>query len=369
MRNIGVIAWFLLLPASLSAQPFELAPAFSRLQVQRPVALVEAASGRRYVVEQAGRIVTFTGDGGDAGVFVDLRDRVDDGPSEAGLLGMALAPDFAASGQVILSYTAGGSPLTSVVARYTSRDGGLTLEPGSEQRLLTLAQPFGNHNGGQVAFGPDGYLYIGFGDGGSGGDPQGNGQNPHTLLGTILRIDVGGGDPYAIPPDNPFVAGGGRPEVYAFGLRNPWRWSFDRATGRLWAGDVGQGRWEEIDIIEKGGNYGWAIREGSRCYRQAPCREEGLVAPVAEYDHTRGCSVTGGYVYRGQAIPDLQGTYLYGDFCSGRIWGLDADAPAAAPQRLADSDLRITSFAEDRAGELYLLGYDGRVVKLVPSAP
>ncbi len=368
MRHWTVLPGVALLCAACTAPSVELVQVFPRLALERPVAMVEAASGRRYVVEQGGRIVTFAAaDGGDAGVFVDISDRVDDGPSEAGLLGMALHPQFASNGQVFLSYTRSAAPLTSVVARYTSSDGGLTLARDSEQVILTIEQPYTNHNGGQVAFGPDGYLYLGFGDGGSGGDPLGNGQNPQTLLGSMLRIDVDGGAPYTIPPDNPFASGGGRPEIYAYGLRNPWRWSFDRATGRLWAGDVGQNLWEEIDVIVRGGNYGWAIREGMHCYQALSCTGTGLIEPVAEYSHLDGCSVTGGYVYRGTAVPALRGQYLYGDFCSGRIWSLDAHAasPAAPVQRM-NSGLRISSFAEDRAGEVYVIDYGGAIYRFAP---
>lgn len=365
MRAV-LLAIALLLSTACSAQPYSLLPVFTRLELERPLAMVEGAGGRFYVVEQGGRIVTFSReDAADASVFVDLSARVDDGPNEAGLLGMALHPQFHRNGLVFLSYTRSGQPLTSVIARYRSKDAGLSLEPDSEEIILTVDQPYGNHNGGQIAFGPDGYLYVGLGDGGSAGDPQGHGQNTATLLGSMLRLDVAV-TPYGIPPDNPFVQGGGRPEIYAFGLRNPWRWSFDRATGRLWAGDVGQNLWEEIDLIVRGGNYGWAVREGNHCYRRLRCPEEGLIAPVAEYSHVYGCSVTGGYVYRGAALPALRGSYLYGDYCSGRIWGLDAEAAGKSePRQLIDSGLRISSFAEDQAGELYVIDHGGAIYKLV----
>ncbi len=245
--------------------------------------------------------------------------------------------------------------------------GGQTLDPTSEQIILSVDQPFGNHNGGGIAFGNDGYLYIGFGDGGSGGDPLGNGQNTNTLLGAFLRIDVDGSAPYTIPPDNPFAAGGGRPEIYAYGFRNPWRWSFDRGTGDLWAGDVGQGLWEEVDRVALGGNYGWDIMEGSQCYNAASCDSAGMLPPIAEYSHAEGCSVTGGYVYRGADIPQLEGTYVYGDYCSGRIWGVFYN-PAGGPfsQVLLDSGRVISSFAEGHDGELYLLDYtQGSIYRLV----
>jgi len=230
-------------------------------------------------------------------------------------------------------------------------------------------QPFLNHNGGQIAFGPDGLLYVGLGDGGSGGDPLGHAQDTSTLLGSILRIDVDRGTPYAVPPDNPFAAGGGRPEIFAWGLRNPWRWSFDRETGELWCGDVGQNRWEEVDRIRRGGNYGWNVREGAHCFASAECDSAGLIEPVAEYSHDEGCSITGGYVYRGATLPQISGAYVYGDFCSGRIWGLfSAGGGALAPRLLAESGLQISSFAEDHDGELYVVDYGGGIHRLA-SAP
>ncbi len=298
-------------------------------------------------------------------VFADIGDRVEAGPSEAGLLGMTFDPDFASNGLVYLSYTR-GAPLTSVLSRFSSHDGGLSLDAASEEVLLEVPQPYGNHNGGQIAFGPDGYLYFGLGDVGAGGDPHGNGQNTETLLGAMLRLDVGGPSPYTIPPDNPFAGGGGRPEIYAYGLRNPWRWSFDRQTGVLWVGDVGQDEWEEIDLVAAGDNLGWNLWEGSHCFTPSACRSEGVVMPVAEYSHEFGCSVTGGYVYHGKAIPGLYGHYLYGDFCSGRIWELDSGNIQVGPRILLLSGKRIASFAEDRDGELYLLDYaSGGIFRLV----
>jgi len=265
------------------------------------------------------------------------------------------------------------SALVSYVSRYTAVSG--TIDADSEQSVLTVDQPFSNHNGGQIAFGPDGYLYVGFGDGGSGGDPRGHGQNTHTLLGAMLRIDVDGGVPYAVPMDNPFAAssgcgdGGGCPELFAWGLRNPWRWSFDRVTGDLWLGDVGQGAWEEVDLIRHGENYGWAIREGANCYPPGSnCAKDALVDPRAQYGRSQGFSITGGYVYRGSAVAALQGHYLYGDYGSGRIWALNTDTNNAEPVLLMNTDLSISSFAEDHAGEIYVLDYgSGEIHKLVPS--
>ncbi len=359
-------------PAASQSQSVKLERAFPELRFRRPVAMVQAPAGdaRWFVVEQAGRVFAFQNDPNVAAaeLVLDIREQVDDGPNEAGLLGLAFHPDYDSNRQVFLSYTSAGSPLVSKVSRFSITAQG-DIDAGSEHVILTLDQPFGNHNGGQVGFGPDRYLYIGFGDGGAGGDPMGNGQNTDTLLGAMLRIDVDGGSPYAIPPDNPFAAGGGRPEIFAWGLRNPWRWSFDRATGSLWVGDVGQNRHEEIDVVVKGGNYGWNLREGAHPFEEG-LKSTPLIDPVVEYDHGDGCSVTGGYVYRGAAIPDLVGTYLYGDFCSGTIWGVDADVvDRGAPQILMPTGLRISSFAEGNDGELYLLDLGrGHIARLAAAS-
>ena len=237
---------------------------------------------------------------------------------------------------------------------------------------MVVPQPYANHNGGMVAFGPDGYLYIGRGDGGSRGDPQNRGQNPHELLGKVLRIDVDHERPFAVPSDNPFVKGGGRPEVYAFGLRNPWRFSFDRATGELWLADVGQYKWEEVNVIQRGGNYGWSIMEGNHCFKpEDRCPREGLLLSVAEYGHDKGrCSITGGYVYRGKRLPVLGGTYVFGDFCSGELFALPAQSERDVlrePRLLTKTDLRISSFGEDEAGELYVIDHGGGVYRLDPA--
>jgi glucose/arabinose dehydrogenase len=335
---------------------------FAAISFGEPLAMLQAPgdADRWYVVVKAGRVWVFENrpDVVRSELFADIRERVQARYSESGLLGMAFHPHFARNGQVFLSYTTHGTPLLSRVSRFVSRDGGRTLDAGSETVLFEVPQPYANHNGGQIAFGPDGHLYIGLGDGGAAGDPRGNGQSVETLLGAMLRIDVDKGAPYAIPPDNPFAGGGGRPEIYAWGLRNPWRWSFDRSSGELWAGDVGQNGWEEIDKIVRGGNYGWAIREGAHCYGTERCRTKGLIDPVAEYGHSEGCSVTGGYVYRGKAIPALQGAYLYGDFCSGRIWALCQGKGLS--RLLMNSGLNISSFAEGLDGELYVLHFSSQ---------
>ena len=368
-KGLGITALLLIgaLAASADAAWAEglvLEPALGGWRFEKPVAMVPAPRPKIwYVVEQRGVVMHVEEGKGKAlaAVFVDIRDQVEDGPNEAGLLGIALHQRFAENGKVYLSYTAPGSPLVSRVSAFVSRDGGLTLDPSSERVLLSLDQPYSNHNGGNIAFGPDGFLYIGFGDGGAGGDPQGNGQNLNTLLGKLLRIDVDGAAPYVIPPDNPYATSGGRPEIYASGLRNPWRFSFDRETGALWLADVGQDKWEEIDLIVRGGNYGWNIREGAHCFKASECRTDNLIDPVAEYDHDQGCSVTGGFVYRGKALPALRGAYLYADYCSGTIWGLASKSGGGyeKPRTLLKTDLRISSFGEGADGELYVLDHGG----------
>ncbi|MBT2968401.1 MAG: PQQ-dependent sugar dehydrogenase [Candidatus Thiodiazotropha sp. (ex Ctena orbiculata)] len=322
-----------------------------------------------YALRQTGQVIRFDNDPGvsNTQTFIDISDRVDYG-GEKGLLGMAFHPDYADNGFVYLSYTASpAGGLESRISRFTLDSATQTLDPGSEQILLTVSQPYSNHNGGHIAFGPDGLLYIGLGDGGSGGDPLGHGQNTATLLGSLLRIDVGDGlGGYTIPADNPFVSGGGAAEIYAYGLRNPWRWSFDRQVGDLWLGDVGQNAYEEVDIISRGGNYGWNLMEGNQCYpASANCDSTGLTLPVAEYDHSQGISITGGYVYRGSALNQLAGRYLFSDYGSGVIWGLVDDGSGGyRAEELLDSDLNIVSFAEDQSGELYVLHLGGSIHKL-----
>jgi uncharacterized repeat protein (TIGR03806 family) len=323
-----------------------------------------------YGLQQTGLVVRFVNDSSVDRVeqVIDISDRVDYG-GEKGLLGMAFHPDYANNGFVYLSYTASpATGLESRISRFTMDSASQTLDATSEQVVLTVAQPYSNHNGGQIAFGPDGMLYIGFGDGGSGGDPLGHGQNPSTLLGSMLRIDVGDGfGDYAIPSDNPFVTGGGAAEVFAYGLRNPWRWSFDRQTGDLWLGDVGQNVYEEVDIVRSGGNYGWNLMEGHHCYPDsANCDATDLIMPVAEYDHTEGVAVTGGYVYRGSDLAFLIGHYLYADYGSGKLWRLvDDGAGGYRVNELLDTNLNISSFAQDQAGELYVLHLGGSIHKLV----
>ena len=321
------------------------------------------------VTEQDGRIWAFDPASGAvpaATEVLDISDRVSSRRSEEGLLGLALYPNDA--GRMYVYYSA-ADPRRSVVSRFAMSPDGSGADPDSELVVLEVEQPFANHNGGQIAFGPDGYLYVGLGDGGSAGDPLGSGQDTSSLLGAILRIDVSQSapaSPYVIPPDNPFVAGGGRGEIWAYGLRNPWRFSFDRDTGELWAGDVGQNRWEEIDLIERGGNYGWNVLEGNHCFGARDCDPAGTVPPVWEYSlDGQPCSVIGGYVYRGSAIPWLRGVYVYGDFCSGEVFGLRyADGRVVEHGQLADTGLRIMSFGEDNDGELYLLSQKSGIYRL-----
>lgn len=338
---------------------------FTSLTFASMTGLHQLPDGGWLAVEQAGRIMDFREGDAEASVFLDLRDRVLSG-GEQGLLGLALAPDFESSGVLFVNYTADG-PRRTVVSSFTSSGG--TADPASEAVILEVEQPFANHNGGQIAFGPDGMLYVALGDGGSGGDPMGHGQNTETLLGSLLRFDVSDRTRYQVPEDNPLVGQGGRPEIWAYGLRNPWRFSFDTATGTLWLADVGQSSWEEIDVISGGGNYGWNVMEGEHCFRTASCDQQGLVLPVFEYARAGDeCSVTGGFVYRGAAVPELRGAYVYGDYCSGRVWALrSSDGQAGAQAEIARSGVRISSFAQDLAGEVYVLEHSaqGRIFRIV----
>ena len=330
-------------------------------------------SGLIFITEQKGIVASFLAGEPQKGstTFLDITGRVNRGGTEEGLLGLAFDPNYQENGYIYLYYSA-ANPRRSVISRFTrGQVNPASADPASEVIIMEINQPFANHNGGQLTFGPDGYLYIGLGDGGSGGDPQGNGQNLNTLLGSILRIDVRGLSArggYKIPPDNPFVSrADARPEIWAYGLRNPWRFSFDRQTGLLWAGDVGQDKWEEIDIITKGANYGWNIMEGLHCYSpSAGCNQSGLTLPLAEYDHSQGCSVTGGYVYRGDKVPSLAGYYIYGDYCSGNIWALLFQNNAVAQNvLLLKSGLAISSFGEDQAGNFYILSQAGGIYTFV----
>ena len=354
---------------------------------QVSVGLVEVASGlsfplyvtappgdtsRLFIVEKTGAIRIVKGGSLLPAAFLDIGPLVSGG-SEQGLLGLAFDPEYAANGRFVVHYTdAAGNTRVSIFLR-SSGDPDVA-DPGSEQIVLTTEQPFENHNGGQLLFGPDGYLYLGLGDGGSGGDPSGRGQDLTDLLGSILRLDVRT-TPYVIPPDNPFAGRSDvRPEIWSYGLRNPWRFSFDRATGDLYVGDVGQSAWEEVDVSPaaegagKATNFGWNIMEGKHCYAAPTCTQAGLALPVLEYDHGQGCSITGGYVYRGAAIPAIQGYYFYADYCRGWVRSFRYQGGEAVDEfqwpTLAPGG-SITSFGEDAAGELYLTSDNGRVVHIV----
>jgi glucose/arabinose dehydrogenase len=359
---------------------YALNDAFPRLpSFSSPTEMVERRDGSNkiYVVQQRGQIYVFDRNPNTATrtLYLDLSSKVSQGGGEMGLLGLAFHPNYASNGYFYVNYTSSAAgKLQSFVSRFqvspTNPDSALRT---SEQILLTIDQPYDNHNGGNVRFGPDGYLYLTFGDGGSGGDPHGNGQSRTTLLGKILRIDVNNtanGKNYAIPSGNPYAGNslGMREEIYAYGLRNPWKMSFDRKTGTLWAGDVGQNLWEEVDTIRAGGNYGWRIMEGKACYSPASgCDTTGLTMPLWTYYHSEGnISITGGYVYRGNALPSLQGKYIYGDYGSGNIWALSFDANGApANQLVIHAPAFISAFGEDRDGELYVVSYgNGRLLKL-----
>ena len=348
--------------------------AFPELSFSQPLYLTNPGDGsnRLFVVEQGGTIRVFENDASTSNttVFLDISDRLVSG-GERGLLGLAFHPDYESNGYFYVNYTADNGGNTVISRFEVSADDPDQADPNSETIILQYDQPYSNHNGGHLAFGPDGYLYIASGDGGSGGDPENNAQRPQTLLGNILRIDIDlsqNGNEYAIPGSNPFVDNneGYREEIFAYGLRNPWRFSFDSETGTLLAGDVGQNQYEEIDIIENGGNYGWNIMEGEHCYNASSCDQSGLILPIWEYDHSEGGSITGGYVYRGPTLEGLTGRYIYGDFSSGKIWALEfSDPDDPTNTELIDSDLNISSFGTDADNELYICSFDGNIYRLV----
>jgi glucose/arabinose dehydrogenase len=348
-----------LVTAALSAPVFVTAPPGDTL--------------RLFVVEQGGRVRVIRRDTLLATPFLDLSGKISSG-GERGLLSLAFHPQYATNGRFYVYFTdpAGN---TRVVRYAVSTADPNVADPAAIDTVLKVVQPYSNHNGGLLLFGPDGKLYVGLGDGGSGGDPQGNGQNKHALLGKLLRLDVDGASGYTIPPTNPFVGDtSAAPEIWAWGLRNPWRFSFDRQTGDLYIGDVGQGAWEEVDVrvaTSPGGvNYGWNVMEGMHCYPSGSCNQAGLVLPVVEYGHTGGaCSITGGYVYRGTRVPALAGHYLYADFCAGfvrsfRYVGGAATDPRDWSQRLSPGG-NVSSFGEDARGELYVMTLGGALYRIV----
>lgn len=347
--------FFIALSLSASAQNIQLvtyAKGFSG-----PVYLTAAPGEKNslYIVEQRGTIQKFVND--KKNLFLDIRDRVRSG-GEKGLLSMAFHPKYPTDNRIFVNYTKFNGTLMrgtlyTRISEFKVNLKKAQAQSASERVILEIKQPYSNHNGGQIAFGKDGYLYIGMGDGGSGGDPRGHGQNVNTLLGAMLRIDINK-KPYGIPPTNPFAKNRkGKPEIWAYGLRNPWRFSFDRKTGQLYVADVGQNKYEEVHIVEKGKNYGWNIMEGKHCYKPARnCKTSGLVRPIAEYDHSQGQSITGGFVYRGKKFPQLTGVYLYADYVQGKIWGLK---PGKWNKLLLDTRFNISSFGEDVHGEVYVM--------------
>lgn len=354
---------------------YDVEVAFPSLRFNKPVGIYNAGDGsnRLFVVEQEGAIRVFENSRNTtvSNVFLNITDRVLFG-GEQGLLGLAFHPDFANNGYFYVDYIA-DNPRRTVIARYSaSSDNSNAATSTSEVVILEVEQPYANHNGGQIAFGPDNYFYIALGDGGSGGDPLGNGQNRSTLLGSILRINVDSSSDsknYSIPSDNPFIGNieGYEEEIFVYGLRNPWRFSFDPVTGWLWVGDVGQNRIEEVDIVEKGRNYGWNIMEGSLCYSPpSDCDQTGLELPIWEYDHSLGNSITGGFVYRGAELAELRNAYVYGDWGSGRIWAIWFNGSGDPVNReIVDTSINIPSFGVDEKNELYICAYAGEIYRLM----
>lgn len=339
----------------------------------KPVFLTHAGddSGRLFVVEQAGRIFILQDGAVLPTPFLDIVSIVGSDSSEQGLLSAAFHPDYPNNGFFFVNYT--DRQGDTVIARYQVSENPDVANPDTARVLMTIGQPYSNHNGGQVVFGLDGYLYVGMGDGGAANDPQNNGQTLSTLLGAILRLDVDNAEPYGVPDNNPFVnVEGARPEIWSYGWRNPWRIAFDPATHDMYIGDVGQNEYEEISVepagTSGGQNYGWRLLEGQHCFNPRECDPTSLdvVLPVAEYDHGQGCSVTGGYVYRGARFPGLTGIYFYGDFCSGTIWGLRHEPDGRWSElELLRTDVSISSFGQDAAGEVYVVDHQGNIFQIV----
>lgn len=350
------------LPSNLS-----LSSVVSGLSVPTDLQSAGDGSGRLFVTEQVGLTRVIQNGALANAPFLDIRNKVTT-QGEMGLLGLAFHPSFAQNGKFYVHYdrTNAAGAFQSVIAEYRVGGAG-QADPASERILLTVDQPqFTNHKGGQLAFGPDGFLYVALGDGGGKGDPSNNGQNPQTLLAKVLRIDIdtaSNGRQYGVPVDNPFVSGGGLPETWAWGFRNPFRFSFDRSTGRMFLGDVGENRFEEVDIVQRGANYGWSTMEANHCFKPTTgCNETGLTMPIFEYDHSGEAGIIGGYVYRGSKITGLQGSYVFGDLSSGHIWALTETSPGNWSRTLLiSSGKSITSFGQDQDGELYVLDAAGSV--------
>jgi glucose/arabinose dehydrogenase len=354
-------------PAQPSSVKITLVSSISGFSSPVGIQTLNDGTRRLFVVEQGGTIRIVQNSAIVATPFLDIRSKVTSG-GEEGLLGLAFHPNYVQNGRFFVHYDRTvNTQAQSVIAEYArSASDPNVADPASERILLTVNQPFGNHKGGQLAFGPDGFLYIGLGDGGSENDPLGNGQNTNTMLGKLLRIDVNtttAGKQYGIPADNPFASGGGLPEIFAFGLRNPWRFSFDTATGRLFVGDVGQDKFEEVDLVTRGNNLGWNVMEATHCFNPSSgCNMTGLTLPIAEYSHSEGNAVMGGYVYHGSLIPALQNAYVFGDFGSGNIWMLTESASGTWTRSLLlASGLNISSFGQDVNGELFVVDYSGKV--------
>jgi glucose/arabinose dehydrogenase len=388
LKRVVIIGIFIMLAAMISVSYAQestgrtSAPDGSQYQLVEvasgltsPVYLTHAGdgSGRIFIVGQNGQIWVMQDGVVLDQLFMDVRSLISRDASERGLLGLAFHPDYETNGQFFIYYTDTAGDIQ--IARYhVSADDPNAADLNSAELIININKPYSNHNGGQLAFGPDGYLYIGTGDGGSGGDPQGNGQNGQSLLGKILRLDIDGADgdkPYAIPADNPYINNPAlAPEVWAWGLRNPWRFSFDRETNDLYIADVGQNNWEEINFQPAGSaggeNYGWNTMEGTHVFSGAPV-PDGAILPFAEYSHSQGCSVTGGYVYRGEVMPDLQGVYLFSDYCFGTVWASYQDAEGRWQTNVfMDTSHTVSSFGEDEAGEVYLLDHSGSVYQVAP---
>lgn len=359
MRVLFALLPLILIQSAAAAErPYKVVQAFPAYSGELPLFLTAVpGTDRMAVVEQGGR-VRFLAPDGRAQTVLDIGGKVRRVHNEEGLLGLAFHPGYPRHGRIYVYYSA-SDPRRNVLSEWTVRNG----RAEAERVLLDINKPYGNHNGGMLAFGPDGFLYISVGDGGSGGDPHGNAQNTATLLGKILRIDVDKSAPgraYAIPPDNPFAkAPGARPEIWAYGLRNVWRFSFDRQTGALWAGDVGQDAWEEIDLVTRGGNYGWNLREGKHVYKKGRTHGGPAIEPVLELPRSEAQSITGGYVYRGDKFPDLSGAYVFADFMTGKIWSWRGGRLT----HIAQGEL-ISSFGEDQNGELFYTSLDGKIYTL-----
>ena len=347
--------------------------AFPSRSFTQPVFLTHSgdATNRIFIVQQNGFIMVFPNDstGSTVNTFLNVTDKIITG-SERGLLGLAFHPNYSTNRYFYVNYTRAGDGAT-IVSRFTTQSGDPNKADSlSELILLTIPQPYSNHNGGNVMFGQDGYLYIGMGDGGSGGDPGNRAQNPNELLGKILRIDVNnpsGGNNYGIPPGNPYISGGGLPEIFCIGMRNPWRFSQDPVTGTIYCGDVGQGTWEEVDILQVGKNYGWRVLEGTHCYNPSSgCDTTGKTMPITEYNHTAGrCSITGGYVYRGPAVPSLNARYLYADYCGRQVYKLLYQNGNVSEQDLVGTaPSLVLSFGVDQQNEVYILCSNGLVYKM-----